>query len=137
MVASTIYDMSMLMIADAIIDTFSPSSDKDKIQVEPAATTELQTIPLVTDDENDDLDLDLDLDPIPIDSMLADDEGEEALVSFAASLDYCFLNNKANQENLPTMDPNCDAETIQTSNKKSHNSTKSLHKQQQQQQQRW
>ena len=103
------YDMSMLMIADTIIDTLRPSSDKDKLQDEPG-TTGLPTVPTVQDDDDED---DLDLDPIPIDSM-KDREGDLALVSFAASLDYCLLSE--NEENLP-MYPNSDDHTITTSNK--------------------
>lgn len=110
---TTAYDMSMLILAETIMDTFSPSSEKDKLQLHPAATTELPTIPILEDD----------LEPIPLNSM-ADGEVDEAFVSFAASLNYHFLQE--NDENLP-MDLNSDALTITTSNKKSH--SKSFRKQ--------
>ncbi|KAL3936566.1 MAG: hypothetical protein SGBAC_008135 [Bacillariaceae sp.] len=103
---TTAYDMSMLILAETIIDTISPSSEKGKLQLDPAATTELPTIPILEDD----------LEPIPLNSM-ADREVDEAFVSFAASLNYHFLEE--NDENLP-MDLYSDALTITTRNKKSH-----------------
>ncbi|CAJ1937866.1 unnamed protein product [Cylindrotheca closterium] len=110
------YDTPMLIMTDTIMDTSSPLTEIDEIQIEQGTTTGLPPTISFIEDHYRDNDDDLELDPIPIDSMI-DGEGEEALVSFAASLDCCFLGG--NEQNLPT-DPNSgDEQTIITRNKKS------------------
>lgn len=79
------YNMSMRMIADAIIDTFGPSPRKVTLQVEPAIPDLSSSIPFADSGAMMDS---LDLDPIPIDSK-ADDS--LAIQSFADPLDYFLL----------------------------------------------